>query len=158
MKVVGDEDSDIEARWRDLPRIAGGSVRSSVGAVSPPVRRSVLGLWALAALAWGASAGAVGGPLTGLAVAAGVLAGLGALAVACQVGVLLVTRASPRRRLLADVTPAYVASLRYRPYRLQAEPAWFGGRLHRLPPAGTATAHRSWPGSSTWRPSTGACS
>jgi len=65
-------------------------------------------------VAWGAAAGTIGGPLTGLAVATGVLAGLGTFVVACQTGALMVARAAPRHRLLAEVTPAYVASLRYR--------------------------------------------
>jgi hypothetical protein len=56
--------------------------------------------------------------------AAGVLAGLSGFAVAGPVGVLVAARASPRRRLLAAVTPAYVASLRLRATRLEGQPAW----------------------------------
>jgi len=139
------------------PRIVGGSLRSSVWAVSPQVRRWAvspqvrrwaLALWAVAAVAEGAAAGATGGPLTGLAAAAGVLAELGTFAVACQTGVLVGARAAPRHRLLADVTPAYVASLRYRP---SASTESRPGSAPTTPPTpvGTATAPRCWPGSST---------
>lgn len=62
--------------------------------------------------------------MAGLMAAAGVLAGLSGFAVAGPVGVLVAARASPRRRLLAAVTPAYVASLRLRATRLEGQPAW----------------------------------
>ena len=117
MQVVRAGDPGVEARWRDMPRIAVGSLRSSVSAMPASAHRWVSALWA--ALAWAAAAG---GPLTGLAAAVGVLVVL--CAVACQVGILVVARIAPRRRLLADVAPAYVASLRLRPTRLQGQTAW----------------------------------
>ena len=73
------------------------------------------------------------GPWAGLTAAAAFLAGTAVLAVVALAVILVVARASPRRRLLADVTPAYVAALTLRPYQRDAGPAWY------------AANHTAWP-------------
>jgi hypothetical protein len=123
-----------QPRWRDLPRIGVAGLISSVSALSA----SVQGRWAPPLLA--AETVLVGGvtafragPWVGLTVAAAFLAGTAVLAVAAQAVILVVARASPRRRLLADVTPAYVASLTLLPYQLDGRPAWYAANYTAWP-------------------------
>jgi hypothetical protein len=81
----------------------------------------------------GGAGGFWAGRWVGLTAAAAFLAGTAVLAVVAQAVVLLVARASPRRRLLADLTPAYVASLTLRPYQLDGRPAWYAANYTAWP-------------------------
>ena len=140
-----------QPRWRDLPRIGVAGLVSTISALPA----SVQGRWAAPLLALetalvGGAAGVRAGTRAGLTAAAAFLVGTAMLAVAVQAVILVVTRASPRRRLLADVTPAYVASLTLRPYRLDGGPAWYAanytawprGQGHRRPHCAAAGCAR----------------
>jgi hypothetical protein len=70
---------------------------------------------------------------SGLTAAAAFLAAIAVLAVVVEAAILVVARASPRRRLLADVTPAYVALLTLRPYLLDGRLAWYAGNYTTWP-------------------------
>ena len=123
-----------QPHWRDLPRIGVAGLVSTISALPA----SVQGRWvppllaAETALVDGAGAFWFG-PWAGLTAAAAFLAGTAVLAVVALAVILVVARASPRRRLLADVTPAYVAALTLRPYQRDAGPAWY------------AANHTAWP-------------
>ena len=69
----------------------------------------------------------------GLTAAAAFLVCTAVLAVVAEAAILVVARASPRRRLLADVTPAYVASLTLRPYQLDGRPAFYAANYTTWP-------------------------
>jgi hypothetical protein len=115
----------------------------------------------------GGAAGFWAGPGIGLTAAAAFLVVTAVLAVLAQAVILVVARASPRRRLLADVTPAYVASLTLRPYQLDGRSAWYaanytawprgyrhGAQLRDRVSRLAAAEHR--PGASPSRPNWGA--
>jgi hypothetical protein len=115
-----------QPRWRDLPRIGVASLVSTVSALPASVQgRWVPPLVALETVLVGGAAGFRAGPGVGVTAAAAFLVVTAVLAVASEAVVLVVARASPRRRLLADVTPAYVASMTVRPGQLDGRPAWY---------------------------------
>jgi hypothetical protein len=123
-----------QPRWRDLPRIGVASLVSTVSALPASVQgRWVPPLLAAETVLVGGASAFWAGPWVGLTVAAAFLAGTAVLAVVAQAVILVVARASPRRRLLADVTPAYVAALTLRPCQLDGGPAWY------------AANHTAWP-------------
>jgi hypothetical protein len=82
-------------------------------------------LVALDAVLVSVAAGLWADPWIGLIGAAAVLVAAAVLAVVAQAVILVVARVSPWRRLLADVTPAYVASLTLRHCQLNGRPAWY---------------------------------
>jgi hypothetical protein len=117
---------DSQPRWRDLPRIGASALVSTISALPASVQgRWLPPLLAAETVLVGGAAGFWAGLRVGLTAAAAFLAAIAVLAVIAQAAILVVARASPRRRLLADVTPAYVASLTLRPYQLDGRPAWY---------------------------------
>ncbi len=123
-----------QPRWRDLPRIGVAGLVSTISALPASVQgRCGPPLVALETVLVGGGATFWAGPGVGLTAAAGFLAALAVLAVVAEAVILVVARASPRRRLLADVTPAYVASLTLRPYQFDGRPAWYAANYTAWP-------------------------
>jgi hypothetical protein len=115
----------------------GSASRAWVSTISA-LPASVQGRWvpplvALETVLVGGAAGFWAGPEVGLTAGAAFLAVTAVLAVVAQAVILVVARALPRRRLLADVTPAYVASLTLRPYQLDGQPAWYAANYTAWP-------------------------
>ena len=123
-----------QPRWRDLPRIGAGGLVATISALPASAQgRWVPPLLALETALVGGAAGFWAGPRAGLTAAAAFLAGTAVLAVVALAVILVVARASPRRRLLADITPAYVASLTLRPYQLDGRLAWYAANYTAWP-------------------------